>query len=157
MYSPGWANVGAIWERAERGKRLIQQQHVRVGGKRADQRHALTHAAGELMRIRVFKTGEAIRFQQLVRAASRLGVASAANLETELRVLQHGAPLEQMILLQEDTDPFVGAAHGYAIEQDLSFRRLQHTGPDAQQGGLPATARTHDAAELAVADRQVEV
>lgn len=109
------------------------------------------------MRIRVLEAGQAIGFQQLVCSPPRLGGVSAANLETELRVLQHRAPLEQMILLQQDTHPLVGAANAHTIEQDLSFRRLQQTGNDAQQGGFPAAARPHDAAELAVADRQVQV
>jgi hypothetical protein len=46
-----------------------------------------------------------------------------------------------MILLQQDTHPLVGAANAHTIEQDLSFRRLQQTGNDAQQGGFPAAAR----------------
>ena len=77
------------------------------------------------MRIRVLEAGQAIGFQQLVCSPPRLGGVSAANLETELRVLQHRAPLEQMILLQENTHTLVGPPNARAVDQDLAFGRLQ--------------------------------
>ena len=114
--------LGLIVERRER---LVEQQDVRIGGKRADERHALPHAAGELIGIGVLEAAEAVGFQQLVRLPARLGGALAQDFEAELGVLQHGAPLEQVVLLQQNADALVGAANARAVEQDLAFRRLR--------------------------------
>src|SRR5262249_35981230 len=125
-------------------------------GKRANERHTLPHATGELIGIRSLEAAEAVGLQQRMGPAPRLGAAAAADLESELGVLQHRTPLEQMILLQNDADPPVGAAHRLAIEQDLSLRRPQQAAEDRQQRGFSAAARPDDAAELAVADGEIK-
>ena len=61
--------------RVDRGERLVEQQHVRIDGERARQRHALAHAAGQLVRIVTGKFGEVEIFQQRLRAPPALGRA----------------------------------------------------------------------------------
>ncbi len=49
----------------ERAERLVEQQHARLDGERAGQRHALPLAAGELRRIALFQTRELHEVEQL--------------------------------------------------------------------------------------------
>ena len=52
----------------DRRERLVEQQHRRIDRERARQRHALAHAAGQLMRIVAGEFGELEVFQQRLRA-----------------------------------------------------------------------------------------
>ena len=52
----------------ERAERLVEQQHARLDGERAGQRHALALAAGELRRVALVVAGEADDAEQLVDA-----------------------------------------------------------------------------------------
>src|SRR5262249_13703907 len=105
---------------------------------------------------RSLEAAEAVSLEELLRTTSRFHGARATNLKPELGVLQHGPPLEQMVLLEEDTDPPVGTAESFAVKQKLTLGRLQQSGYERKQGGLAATARPDNAAEFAVADREVE-
>ncbi len=49
----------AARERIERAERLVEQQHARTVHEAARNRHALRHAARQLMRIRIFKAVQA--------------------------------------------------------------------------------------------------
>ena len=142
----------------EGGERLVEQQDVRIGGQRADERHALTHAAGELIRIRVLEAGQAVGFQQLVRSPPRFG--GALRRESRGRAPRSAAPCAT-----RTDDP---SAAGYPPARGCrecctpSSRTCPSVGcsrPEMmrQQRGFPAAARPDDAAELTVADRQVQV
>ena len=50
----------------ERTERLVEQQHLRVDGQRARQRHALALAAGQLVGVAGLKTGEPDDLQEVV-------------------------------------------------------------------------------------------
>ncbi len=52
--------------RVERTERLVEQQHLRLDGERAGQRHALPLAAGELRRVAVGELLEVHELEQLV-------------------------------------------------------------------------------------------
>ena len=54
--------------RVDRRERLVEQQHRRIDRERARQRHALPHAAGQLMRIVVGEFRELEVFQERLRA-----------------------------------------------------------------------------------------
>ena len=58
--------------RVERAERLVEQQHARLDGQRAGQRHALALAAGQLRRIALLQARTAARG----RAAPRRGAGS---------------------------------------------------------------------------------
>ena len=53
----------------ERAERLVEQQHARLHGERAGQRHALALAAGELRRVARAEVGEPDELEQLARRA----------------------------------------------------------------------------------------
>ena len=52
----------------ERAERLVEQQDLRVADERARDRHALAHAARQLVRIRLGEVGDADELEQLARA-----------------------------------------------------------------------------------------
>ena len=52
----------------ERAERLVEQQHVRLDGERAGERHPLALAAGELGRVALAEVAEADEVQQLLHA-----------------------------------------------------------------------------------------
>ena len=56
--------------RIERRERLIQQQHARPLHQRARQRHALTLAAGELIRHAIAEAAQLHQLQRFIDAAS---------------------------------------------------------------------------------------
>ena len=141
----------------ERGKRLIQQQNVRIGRERADQRHALAHAARELIRVRVLKAPKAVGFQQLVRPAAGFGGALAGDSKPSsafCRTVRHS---NKWSFCRRMPTRVGGAANARAVESDAAFGRPQQAGDQRQQRGLAAAARPDDAAKLAVADREVQV
>src|SRR5262249_37705793 len=141
----------------ERRERLVQEQDVRGGGERADQGDPPAHAAGGLVRVGNLEPAEGGGRGQLGRGPARFPAGPAEDFQAELGVLEHGAPLEQVVLLQQDADAPVGAVDARAVEQQPSLGRPQQPGNERQKGGLAAAARADDAAELAVADREVEV
>ena len=87
--------------RVERAERLVHQQNARLIGERAHDRHALLHAAGQLMRIGV---GEFLQTDEIAAIAAPRCSASyllvAVDLEAEHHVLLHGQPGEQRVALE---------------------------------------------------------
>ena len=73
--------------RVERAERLVHQDDRRIVDQRADQRGALAHAAGQLMRIVVLEAGEADGADQHLGARARLVVEPALDVEREQHVL----------------------------------------------------------------------
>ena len=59
-----------------------------------------------------------------MRLSPRLGRALAENFEAEHGILQHRPPLEQMILLQDNSDFPVRAANALAVQKNISLGRL---------------------------------
>ena len=64
------AKLGAD-ARVERAERLVEEQHLRLGGERAREPHALSLAARELRRVAVPEALELDEVQQLVDALAR--------------------------------------------------------------------------------------
>ena len=62
--------------RVDRRERLVEQQHRRIDRERARQRHALPHAAGQLVRIVPGEFRELEVFQQRLRAPPRSAAAT---------------------------------------------------------------------------------
>ena len=115
----------------------------------AAERHALAHAAGQLVRIFVLETGEADGGEQ--RAGAPLGRAALELLGFRLQhdVAERGAPFEQHRALKHDTDVGARAGDSRAVDRDEAARRRHQPGRDHQQRALAAAARAHDRYELA--------
>ena len=90
--------------RVERAERLVEQQHARLDGERARERHALALAAGELRRIAVGEAVELHEREQLVDARADLVLRPLADLEPERDVAAHGEVLERGVVLEDEAD-----------------------------------------------------
>ena len=84
----------------ERAERLVHQQDLGVVGERAGERHALAHAARELLGIGVLEALEPDLPMKPVRDPPPLGGGHAAQLEPELDVAPDGQPGEQRVALE---------------------------------------------------------
>ena len=92
-----------------------------------------------------------------MRLSPRLRSAFAEDLEPEHGVLQHRSPLEQVVLLQENSNLPAGAANALAVKLEVAFGRLDQAGNDRKQRRLPAAARPDDAAKLAIAHDEIQI
>ena len=90
--------VGAR-DRVERAEGLVEQQHGAAGQQRAQERHALAHAAGQLGWADALELREAEALEQRGGAAARLRARHALALERERGVAERVAPGKQQVLL----------------------------------------------------------
>ena len=109
--------------RVDRRERLVEQQHRRIDRERARQRHALAHAAGQLMRIVLGEFGELEVFQQRLRAPPALGRRHALDFDAEHHVLVDRAPRQQQVLLQHEGDMGVRAFDALAVDEGFALAR----------------------------------
>src|SRR5215467_306553 len=130
--------------RIERRERLVEKDHVGLRGERARQRNALAHATRKLARQMVQELAEAIAGQILAGALTGAPHVSALDLGTQYRVVQNGAPLEQIVLLQHVADLAARARDRPAVDQHGTSRRLQDARDERQQGALAAAALADD-------------
>ena len=139
----------------ERAERLVEQQHARVWGERAGQRHALLLAAGKLVRVARLEARKPHHGQHLAHARGDLAAARAAHLEAEADVSLNRAMREQRIGLEHHADvaPVRGhVLHRLAVEQDAAFVQRHEAGDGAQERRLARTGGPEQTEELAVAD-----
>ncbi|MCY1538046.1 hypothetical protein D9M68_735700 [compost metagenome] len=106
--------------RVERAERLVHQHHVGAAHERARNRHALLHAARELVGVVVFVALEADPLDPAHRVLAPLLARHALNLQAVLGVLQHGEVREQRELLEHHRRLFA------AKLQQLALVHLHH-------------------------------
>ena len=132
----------------ERAERLVHEQDVGVLRQGAGQRHALAHAAGQLVRPPVGEAVELHRSRSSGALAFRSRARDAREPEREFDVLAGGQPGKQRRLLEEEAP---GRRDLHAAR-----RRIVKPGDQIQQGALAAAGRADEADELAGLDLQVE-
>ena len=145
--------------RIERAERLVHENDARRENERPRNRHALPHAARQLVRelLRVARHVEADLGNPLPRALAPLGRLHAAALEPERHVVLDRAVVERRVVLEDHAavrarllDRFVGDEHG-------AFGRRMvrpQAGDQPQDGRLAATRRPQDRDEFPLS-RQV--
>ena len=109
--------------RVDRRERLVEQQHMRIDGQRARQRHALAHAAGQLVRIVIGKFREIEIFKECLGALPALGRRNTLDFDAEHDVLGDGAPRQQQILLQHEGDMGIRPVDALAVDEGLALAR----------------------------------
>ena len=98
------AELGAD-ARVERAERLVEEQHLRLGGERAREAHPLPLAARELRWIAIARSPASwTRFEQLVDALADLGLRPLPHLQPERDVVAHGHVLEGRVVLEDEAD-----------------------------------------------------
>ena len=75
----------------EAGEGLVHQQDVGIGGERPRQRHALLHAARQLVRIGVGEAGEPDQREVAVHALASLLPGHAVERQAEADVVAHAS------------------------------------------------------------------
>ena len=119
--------------RVDGRERLVEQEHGRVDRERARERHALPHAARQLVRIVTGELGQVEVFQQRVRALFAFWQGKALDLDAEHHVLEHGPPRQQQILLQHEGDVGVWPFHALAVDEGRALARRVKTRADIEQ------------------------
>jgi hypothetical protein len=139
---------------------FVGQQNVGLHRKGPRNRHALAHAAGQLVRIGVGEIAEPQPVEPRQGAVALLGFGQADQFQRQLGVVERRAPGQQAILLKHRRDPAaemieVGERALVADVQRAFGRRFE---PDHQieQRGLAAAGLADDGDDLARRDRQIE-
>jgi hypothetical protein len=125
---------------------------MRIDRKRSRKRHALTHAAGQLVRIMSGKFRQIEIRKKLLGAPAALGSRDALNLDAEHDVFGDGPPGQQEILLQHEGDVSLRARDSFAVDEGFAFTRRSEAGADIQKRALAAAARPYEGDHFAVPD-----
>ena len=143
--------------RVEIGQRLVEQQDLRVDGKRAAERHALPLTAGERGHLALAEPVEPQHREQLGHSPGDLGAADAPQFQAVTDVLRHRHVRPQCIGLEHHRDvALVGRQPGDIAPADryLTACHSDETANGAQQGGLAAARRAQKRNELAACGAQ---
>ncbi len=136
----------------ERGKRLVHQQELRIGGHRACDGNAHLHSTGQRARIGALEAGESDARQRLRRACVGFVASNMLQLQREPHVGEGIRPRHQGWLLKHKAKfgPTAGPFHD-------AGGRLKQARNHPQHGRFPATARTQQRHEFAFADPERQV
>ena len=98
--------------RVERAERLVEQQHRRLDGERAGERHPLALAAGELARVALaqVRRGRRGRAARPRAAASRTS-ARLRTVRPNATLSAHGHVLERRVVLEDEADLALAGGH----------------------------------------------
>ncbi len=146
--------------RVQRAERLVEQEHARLHGERARERHALALAAGELRRVAIGPAAEVDEREQLVDALADLGLRALADLQAERDVVAHGHVLEGRVVLEDEADAAVLGGHrrhGLAGEQHLAAVGGLEPGEHPQERRLAAPGRAEEGGQRSVGNAQRDV
>ena len=145
-------------------ERFVEQQHARLDGQRAGQRHPLPLAARKLGRIALAEARELHQLQQVGDAALDLGLGRPRGARPDLEavgdVLRHVEMAEQRVVLEHEADAAV--AHRQrrgvlVVEQDAAGRRRLQPGDQPQEGRLARARGAEQGHEFAGLHLKVEV
>jgi hypothetical protein len=114
--------------RVEGRERLVKQHDVGLGAERPGQRGALPHPAGQLTRQMVQELAEAVPGEKLRRPLPGVTHVEALDFRAEQRVVEDGAPLEQIVLLQHVADLAARPGDRRAVDQHTAFGGLDDAG-----------------------------
>ncbi len=144
----------------EVGEGFVEQQQQRFGRQRAGQGHPLLLAAGEFVGV---ARGEVVELDQLQKLAHQ-ALALWMLADAEADVVGHAEMGEQRVVLEHHADPAflrrqgeAGTRDDFAAQLDLPGQHRLEAGDGAQGGGLAASRRTQQAADVSGIEVQVEV
>ncbi len=146
-------------ERVERRKRLVEQQHRRIGDEGAGECDALLLAAGKLRRQPLGQHLHLDQAQHLARLGAALRLADAAHPQAKRDVVDAVKMREQCIALEHHCRApprwrQIGDAN--TADRDFAASRDFMTGDHPERRGLPAARRSQQAAIGSARDRDVD-
>ncbi len=144
--------------RVDRRERLVEQQHVRIDRERARQRHALAHAAGQLVRIVAGEFGEVEIRRAAVCARRRRSAAGTPWISTPnmtfSATVRHGS--SRSFCSMKATCAF-GPCDALAVDEGRAFARRRQAGADIEERAFAAAARPDQRDHFAIAHREADV
>ena len=138
----------------ERAEGLVHQEDRRPHDQALRQRHALAHAAGQLMWEAVLEPCQPNARQPPAGFLGRAPSRPAMEERPQHHVLQRGLPREQDVLLKEVGGLPVEALERGVEAQDAPARGAEQPRGQAQDRGLPAAGRSDDRQEFSARHRK---
>src|SRR5882672_11968591 len=136
---------------------LVHQQHVRLHGQRASQRHALLHATGKLMRMVLLELGEVNEIQVVAGLLTPLFRVYAFLPQAKFDVFTRCEPRKKSQLLEQEYAVGTRFLHFAAINPDFSRRRAIESRDEMKQCGLAAPGWADDAQEFSRKDFEIDI
>ena len=146
--------------RVEIGQWLVQQQDLRVDGKRAAECHTLSLTARQRGHLALAEPVEPQHREQLGHSPDDLGAADAPQFQAVADILRHCHVRPQCIGLEHHRDvALVGRQPGDIASADRYLTACHSDEPanGAQQGGLATARRPQEGNELAAYGAQRDV
>ncbi len=147
-------------------RRLVGQDQPGVGHDRAGDGHPLLLSPAQLLGKVVASVHHVHPLQGRLSFLRAFVRGSAKVKQRQFHVFEHRKLVDQVKALEDKTDvalaklgtlPFGFVGHLVVHEVVFSLRRIVQQSHDIQQGGFPASRRTHDRAEFARVDLQVHI
>ena len=140
----------------ELAERLVEDEDFWIVDQRARQRHALRHAARQLMRIGVAERRQADEIERRIDALP-LAFQDTLRLQAERDIVPDRAPGKQRGILKHDDPRRVRPLDAdIVLAQHPATRRFQ-SGDEPQQCRLAAAGGTEQSDEFARRDRETDV
>ena len=143
----------------QRAERFVKQEHLGPVHQRAGYGHALLLAAGELVRLSLFKAAEGDDLEHFRNALVYLLVRQLGYAQPEGDVLIHVQVGEERIFLKHRVYPaFVrrDIINPHTVEEHVAARRLEETADDAQRGSFAAARGAEQCEEFTVVEVDVD-
>src|SRR5438270_4864876 len=141
----------------ERAEGLIHEQDPRLVDQALGEGHPLAHAPGKLVRVAVLEARQADAGDPVASPLARLLARSPQVARAGGDVLQHRLPGKDGVGLEDIADALGDAVDGLPEHLDLAFAGRLQAGDQRERRRLPTAGRSHDGAELAGCDREVEI
>ena len=130
------------------GERFIEQEDVRGKGKGAGQRHTLTHAAGQLGRVKVSGLFQLCHAKGFHGSGFCFAFGQALRPQTVGRILQGRVPGEDGVILKNGDPVRPGTGDGLVVFKDGAAGGQEEASDEIEQGGLSAPAGAGDDEEF---------
>ena len=142
------------------GQRFVEQQQVGFDDHGPGEGHPLLLSARQLGHGTPFQPGQPYQVEGPRHAVRHLRTRHLPGAQAEGHVLEDGHVGKESVVLEDH--PGVAPVGGHAgdvlaVETHGAGRGEEEPGDHAEDGGLPAAARSQQAEELPVGDRQADV
>jgi hypothetical protein len=142
--------------RVERGERLVEQEHLRVDRERPRQVHALLHPARQFRRVGVRETGEPDQLDEVLGMLARRAHRPALQLEAVDDVAHHGAPRQEIGLLEHHRPIASRSVDRAAVERERAAGDRKQAIDRVQERRFSAARRPDDREEFTLADVETD-
>ena len=141
----------------KRGKRFVHQNDVGILDQRLSHRHALSHAAREMVRITILKPGQPDARQPLAGSLSGLFLRHPLEKKSCRHIVQSTLPGHQAVGLKHVSGSAIEADKRFTEDADSTGAGLQKSCAHIEQCGFAAAGGADDTHKLTVGHRQIHI